>query len=88
VIERRVLQLFPDEAERIRGLERLVARLVTRGIFVSHQHSGWWKPGEPRQHYAEAWLAGHGFESEFSRAAAGPEDAAAAPLARLIYTTG
>jgi hypothetical protein len=84
VIERRVLQLFP-EADQARGLERLVARLVDGGVFVSQQHYGGWRPGEPRQHFAEGWLTAHGFQIESVRRST----AESVPrIARLIFTTG
>lgn len=59
VIERRTLQLFGDE--KIAALDGLIARLRPKGIFVSHEHAGAWRPGDPRNHYAEAHLRNRGF---------------------------
>ncbi|HVJ27736.1 MAG TPA: hypothetical protein VM493_09330 [Vicinamibacterales bacterium] len=85
VIERRTLQLFPPE-ERIHGLERLVARLASRGMFVSQQHSGGWRPGQPRTHYAQEWLRSAGF---VMRSHADGAEANSAPrLASLTFSTG
>jgi SAM-dependent methyltransferase len=55
VIERRTIQLFSD-IERLRALATLAGRLAPTGIFVSHFHHGWWKPGEPLNHPAESWF--------------------------------
>jgi hypothetical protein len=60
VIERRTLQLFPA-GEQIGALEKLVARLSEKGTFVSQVHSGCWRPGESRAHFAETWLISNGF---------------------------
>jgi hypothetical protein len=49
VVERRTVQLFP-EPERIGALQQLVTRLGRRGVFVSQQHFGWWKAGQPINH--------------------------------------
>ena len=85
VIERRTLQLFPPE-ERIHGLERLVARLASRGMFISQQHSGAWRPGQPSTHYAEEWLSSAGF---VMRSYTDGADANSAPrLASLMFSTG
>lgn len=60
IIERRTVQLYsPADCDRI--LERLTARLAPRGIFLSHCHMGWWRPGEPRTHPLEQWFHDHGF---------------------------
>jgi hypothetical protein len=63
ILERRTLQLYGTE-DRALGLERLVARLASRGLFVSHVHMGWWRPGESGEHLAKAWLDGHGFSPD------------------------
>jgi hypothetical protein len=84
VIERRTVQLFP-EAERPAALERLVARLADHGTFVSHEHKGCWRFGEPRTHFAERWLADRGFALE-PRNPESPD--AEARLARLAFTSG
>jgi hypothetical protein len=85
VVERRTLQLFADR-DRPEALERLVSRLAPRGTFVSHQHSGRWKPGEPRTHYAEAWLTARGFA--LFRDSSGGEDQGPDRLAYLFFSTG
>ena len=82
VIERRTLQLFPLE-ERADGLTRLVARLGARGVFVSQQHSGRWRPGDSTTHYAAEWLQSEGFATPL-----GPESAVAPRLALLKFSTG
>jgi hypothetical protein len=85
VIERRTVQLFPPE-ERLPAVQRLVARLADRGLFVSHQHAGGWRPDEPPTHYAEEWLRSQGF---VVRSGLDRELADAAPrLASLIFSTG
>jgi hypothetical protein len=63
VLERRTLQLYGTE-DRALGLERLVARLAPRGLFVSRVHMGLWRPGESREHFAKPWLDGHGFSPD------------------------
>ena len=61
VIERRMVQLF-SEKERAEVLENLTARLNPGGIFVSHCHMGWWRPGMSREHLFASWFREHGFE--------------------------
>ena len=85
VIERRTLQLFP-EVERIAALDRLVARLADRGVFVSHQHARGWRPGEARTHHAAAWLESRGFALRSGTAPG--ESASAARLAYLMFSSG
>jgi hypothetical protein len=85
VIERRTLQLFPPD-EQISGCDRLVGRLAQRGLFVSHEHQGGWRPGQARTHHAERWLRSKGF---VVRSGAGDERYDSAPrLAYLIFSTG
>ena len=85
IIERRTLQLFPEE-ERAVALEALVGRLAEKSMMISHQHNGAWRPGQDRRHYAHQWLQGRGFILE---QAAGFDEFAACPrLARLQYSTG
>lgn len=60
VIERCFAQLFSD-TERNEILEKLVARLGPNGIFVSHCHTGWWRPRLSRNHLFEQWFHEHGF---------------------------
>ncbi len=80
VIERRCVQLFP-RTDQPEALERLIARLSPRGTFISHEHQGFWKPGDDRTHYAERWVASHGF-------AVRPRRPHADRLADLIFSTG
>jgi hypothetical protein len=85
VIERRTVQLFPD-AERVPAIERLVARLANPGMFVSHQHCGGWRPGDPRTHYADAWMATQGFARHVRSTA--DTGTLGRNLAYLVFTTG
>ena len=81
VIERRTVQLFPA-GERDAAMDRLAARVGSKALLISHQHKGAWKPGEPRDHFAEKWLE----RSDFVRDHA---DVRYAPrVARLWFTTG
>ena len=82
VIERRTVQLFSLE-ERSIALERLAARLAPQGLLVSHQHMGWWKPGQPRDHYASEWTRANGFISPQAEEPTPP-----ARVASLVFTTG
>jgi hypothetical protein len=85
VIERRTVQLF-REGERQEALDHLTRRLATPGTFVTHQHDGGWRPGNPRQHHAEEWLRSNGFEFPTTRER---EGLAHAPrVACLVYSTG
>lgn len=85
VVERRTLQLFP-EADRLVALDRLVARLSNRGVFVSQQHEGKLKPGDDRTHYAEAWLASRGFVIESGTTSR--DSSVAERLACLMFSSG
>lgn len=85
VIERRTVQLLP-EADRLLALDRLVARLPNRGVFVSHQHAGGWKPGDDRTHYAKAWLSSRGFVMHSGTTIR--QSGEAARLAWLMFSTG
>jgi hypothetical protein len=84
VIERRTVQLFPEH-DRPAALEQLSARLAGPGVFISHQHAGAWKPGQPRTHYAESWVRSHGYAV---RSHLDPSSDIAARLAYLMYSTG
>jgi hypothetical protein len=84
VIERRTVQLFPAD-ERFGAIERLTARLADRGMFLSHQHDGGWRPGEDRTHYAAAWLEAMGF---VVRSNVTGDDRSAQRLAYLMFSTG
>lgn len=85
VIERRTLQLF-SKAERLAALDRLVSRLSNRGVFVSQEHRGRWKPGQDRTHFAKAWLASQGFA--FRTEMVGQQSGVAERLACLTFSTG
>jgi hypothetical protein len=84
VIERRTVQLFP-EADRPAALERLVARLADHGTFVSHEHRGYWRPGDRRTHFAEAWLTERGFALDAWNSGM---PAAEGRIARLVFSSG
>ncbi|MFN8177753.1 MAG: hypothetical protein U0167_07495 [bacterium] len=85
VIERRTVQLFPQD-QQISALDCLVGRLAERGVFVSHEHQGGWRPGKPETHHAEAWLRSRGF---VLRSRLGSEQRDSAPrLAYLVFSTG
>ena len=49
IVERRTLQLFPDD-RRPRAIAAVADRLAMRGIFFSQSHNGGWRPPEPRIH--------------------------------------
>ena len=83
VIERRTVQLMPEHEQR-GAFDRLVSRLVPNGVFVSQQHAGGWRPGEPRDHYAAAWLTVHGFVPYQPHQGARRKSR----LAWLIFSTG
>lgn len=61
VIERRTLQLWYAKEEFERGLEAVTGRLAPDGLFVTHVHLGFWRPDQPRDHFAEPWLRRHAF---------------------------
>ena len=86
VIERRTVQLYCNE-ERNKILERLAARLTPQGIFVSHCHMGWWKPGQLRTHPCTQWFHEQGFKinprSDYAEVAKNP-----GRIAVLSVTTG
>jgi hypothetical protein len=85
VIERRTVQLFPKH-EQISALDHLIGRLAERGVFVSQEHQGRWRPGEPRAHHAEAWLRSRGFVLRSE--ADGNRLDSAKRLASLMFSTG
>ena len=84
VIERRTVQLFPEE-ERSHALTRLVSRLAERGVFVSHHHDGRAGPGSAR-HYAREWVKSNGFVLDYEVDA--ETCRSAARLACLRLSTG
>jgi len=85
VIERRTVQLFPPE-EQPSALDRLTARLGTKGLIVSQEHHGGWKPGQPRIHFAEKALRNQGFVLPGD--VTDDERDAAPRLAVLMFTSG
>jgi hypothetical protein len=82
VIERRTVQLFKAE-ERPSALERLALRLGPRGVLVSHEHQGAWRPGDARAHFASEWVREHGFANH----PAGNDDSGER-ASHLLFTTG
>lgn len=85
VIERRTVQLFPEE-EQEPALDRLAARLAERGTLVSHIHDGCGGPDDHRPHHAHEWAKARGFAIGDE---ADPETVRSAPrLAWLDLSTG
>jgi SAM-dependent methyltransferase len=62
VIERKTLQLFPED-ERAAALRSLAQRLAPRGIFFSHCHDGRWKPPAKPFHATRDWFGEHGWKA-------------------------
>lgn len=60
ILERKTLQLFPDE-ERPAAIQAVVDRLASRGLFFSHCHDGRWRPGRERVHRVGAWFESRGW---------------------------
>jgi hypothetical protein len=60
VIERRTVQLFPDD-DRANALQLLADRLDGHGIFLSHCHDARWRPPAARVHLTEPWFEENGF---------------------------
>jgi len=60
IIERRTLQLFPDE-ERGTALDALASRLQPHGVFLSHCHDGGWKPPGNPVHQVEQLFRDRGW---------------------------
>ena len=87
VIERRSVQLFRG-AEQGVALERLAARLGPRGVLVSGQHNGGWRPGTPRVHFAQDWAQSHGFAIKRWKSADPAELHTLPRVACLFYTSG
>lgn len=61
VIERRTLQLYPEE-QRPAALNAVADRLASPGIFFSQAHNGAWRPPQPRNHIHEPWFVQRGWE--------------------------
>jgi hypothetical protein len=85
VIERRTVQLFPQEEIEL-ALERLTSRLAPRGMFVSHLHDGRGRPREHRPHHASEWAKSHGFTIDYEADLSTRRSAAR--LACLMMSTG
>ncbi len=81
VIERRTLQLFPED-ERPQALRAVADRLAPRGIFLSHCHDGCWRPPAPRTHANAAWFDAEGWPR------ANGSTTVEARVAWLFMTTG
>jgi len=60
IIERRMLQLFPED-ERGIALETLASRLTQDGLFLSHCHDGRWKPPDDPVHQVERFFRDRGW---------------------------
>lgn len=61
VIDRRTLQLYPDE-ERPRAMQAVANRLASRGIFFSQCHDGAWKPPAEPRHATREWFVANGWQ--------------------------
>jgi hypothetical protein len=85
VIERCTVQLFPP-ALREAAFEALSARLTSAGLLISHQHDGAWRPHEPRDHFANAWIGAGRFA--FTEDDLSADVAPAKKRAQLIFTSG
>jgi hypothetical protein len=60
IIERRMLQLFPEE-ERGLALDALASRLQPGGLLLSHCHDGGWKPPNRPVHQVEQGFRDRGW---------------------------
>jgi SAM-dependent methyltransferase len=61
VIERKTLQLYPDE-ERPGAMKAATDRLASRGLFFSHCHDGGWCPPARPRHHIEPWFVAEGWK--------------------------
>jgi len=59
-IERRTLQLFPEQ-ERSAALRAVATRLSPEGILLTHCHDGGWRPPRKPKHVIEPLLGASGF---------------------------
>ena len=64
VFERRTAQLYQSDGTHETALSMLAARLAPRGMLLSHEHQGWWKPDQPRVHFARDWAGRAGFSTD------------------------
>ena len=85
VIERCTVQLFPPALQEA-AFDALSARLTSAGLLISHQHAGAWRPHEPRDHFANAWIAAGRFGFTGSDLSAGVTPTE--KRAELIFTSG
>jgi hypothetical protein len=60
VIERRTLQLFPED-QRGAALDALAQRLKPDGLFFSHCHDGGWRPPDEPVHQVERFFRDRGW---------------------------
>ena len=60
IIERRTLQLFPEQ-ERGAALDCLISRIQPNGLFLSHCHDGRWKPPAEPVHRVERLFRDRGW---------------------------
>jgi SAM-dependent methyltransferase len=60
VIERRTLQLFPDD-ELPAVMQAVAGRLAPRGVFFSHCHDGRWKPPATPRNRPGDWFVDKGW---------------------------
>jgi hypothetical protein len=81
IIERRTLQLFPEE-ERGLALDALASRLQAGGLLLSHCHDGGWKPPNKPVHKVEQGFRDRGWSVSWK-----PPDHAGR-VAWLVMSTG
>ncbi len=81
IIERRTLQLFPEE-ERGLALDALASRLQADGLFLSHCHDGRWKPPNKPVHQVEQSFRDRGWPVSWEE----PDNAE--HVAWLVMSTG
>jgi hypothetical protein len=60
VIERRTLQLFPDE-ELPAAMQAVANRLAAKGLFFSHVHDGGWRPPAAPRNRTRDWFDENGW---------------------------
>lgn len=60
IIERRTLQLFPEQ-QRGAALDCLISRIQPNGLFLSHCHDGRWKPPAEPIHRVEGLFRDRGW---------------------------
>ncbi len=85
VIERCTAQLFPPALQEA-AFAGFAARLTATGLLISHQHYGAWRPDEPRDHFAQAWIDAGRFGVTHDGFSGGA--APSGKRAQLIFTSG